>query len=241
MRSSSRKGKLWLTGETMRKRIILVHAYLPSMAPIVDAFARLWPQAEVLNLLDESIYADVGADGVLPKDVWSRVDGLLRQASQSRADGIVFTGATFGPAVEAARQAIALTILKADEAMCEELAQSEGRVAVLCTAPRALPVIRAGIQSAASALGRAPPEIVEFAIPAAKDALVRGDDLLHDHLIAEAIMGASDCSSIALGQISMTGARMLAPLALAERIVVSPECSVRKMRRLLATDEGGRP
>ena len=228
-------------GETMRKRIILVHAYLPSMAPIVEAFSRLWPEAEVVNFLDESIYADVGLDGILPKDVWNRVDGLLRLASQSRADGIIFTGATFGPAVENARRAIAVPVLKADEAMCEELAQSDGSVAVLCTAPRALPVIRAGIELAASALGGLPPEMTEIAVPAAKDALVRGDVRQHDHLIAEAIMSASECSRIALGQISMTGARMLAPPELADRIVVSPECSVRKMRRLLATDEGGKP
>jgi Asp/Glu/hydantoin racemase len=154
----------------MGKRVILVHPYRPTMAPIIDAFARLWPEVEVLNLLDESLYADVGADGVLAPDVFGRIETLLRHAAASRADGVIFTGATFGPAVEAARASLALPVLKADEAMCEAIAACRGRVAILCTARRALPVIRAGVEAAAK--GGLVPQIDEICVKGAKDARI---------------------------------------------------------------------
>ena len=218
----------------MSKRIILVHPYAPTMAPIIEAFARLWPQAQVLNLLDESLYADVGADGVLAADVFDRIAALLRHACASRADGVIFTGATFSPAVEAARASLDLPVLKADEAMCEEIAACRGRAAILCTAQRALPVIRAGVEAAAAARGSSPPEIKEIWVEGAKDALVAGDNARHDRLIAAAMEQLDGCDMLALGQISMAPARDLLSPERAARVLSSPDASVHMMRKLLA-------
>ena len=218
----------------MSKRIILVHPYAPTMAPIIESFARLWPEAQVLNLLDESLYVDVGADGVLAADVFDRIAALLRHACASRADGVIFTGATFSPAVEAARASLGLPVLKADEAMCEEIAECPGRVAILCTARRALPVIRAGVEAASATRGARPPAIEEIWVEGAKDALVAGDGARHDRMIAAAMEQLDTCDMLALGQISMAPARELLPPERARRVLVSPDASVHMMRKLLA-------
>src|SRR3546814_3168507 len=49
-------------------------------------------RSEVFNLLDESIYADIGTDGAVPPPVAERIVNLLRHCEISGADGIVFTG-----------------------------------------------------------------------------------------------------------------------------------------------------
>jgi hypothetical protein len=49
----------------MPKRIFLVHPTPLAMPPVDEAFKTLWREAQVLNLLDESLYADVGANGEL--------------------------------------------------------------------------------------------------------------------------------------------------------------------------------
>ena len=36
-----------------RRRIALIHALRNSVDPILDSFARLWPEAETFNLLDD--------------------------------------------------------------------------------------------------------------------------------------------------------------------------------------------
>lgn len=46
-------------------RIALIHALKHSIAPIEAAFAKAWPEARLMNLLDDSLSADLARDGVL--------------------------------------------------------------------------------------------------------------------------------------------------------------------------------
>jgi hypothetical protein len=216
----------------MVKRILLVHAYHPSIPPVAEAFAALWPQAQVLNILDESLYADVTPEGVMGEDVPARVATLLRHAEKSRADGIVFTGSTFGPAVDAAKAELTVPVLKADEAMSEKIASEATHPIIVCTARRALPVIRANIEASAAARGRTP-LIAELWVPGAKDAIVAGDNATHDELIAAAVKEYADHDMIAFGQVSMVPARRLLPADIAARVVTSAEASVARIRELV--------
>jgi hypothetical protein len=49
----------------MPKRVFLVHPTPLAMAPIDEAFKTLWPQAQTINVLDESLYNDIPQDGTL--------------------------------------------------------------------------------------------------------------------------------------------------------------------------------
>jgi Asp/Glu/hydantoin racemase len=214
------------------KRIILVHAYRHSMPPIDAAFRSLWPEAETLNLLDEGLYADVSAEGVVGPTVQARVRSLLAYCVQSAADGVVFTGSTFGPMIDAARQGISIPVLKADEAMAAVAVRRGGRILLVCTARRAIPVISANFHAAAAAAG----VVIDFTaivVPDAKDAISRGDLDLHDRLVADAIALAPPVDTIVFGQISMTNVRdRLAP-SLAAKVLTSSEASVERLREIM--------
>lgn len=218
----------------MPSRIFALHAYRFSMAPIEEAFRRLWPEAEVVRLLDESLYADAGADGRLPDNIRGRLAGLFRHCELSGARGIVFTGSTFGPAVDAVRAETSVPVLKADEAMAEAAIARGGSIQILATAKRALPVIRANVEAAAATAAGRRPEIAEDWVSGAKDANDAGCPQEHDRLIADAIARAADRYDIVLlGQMSMAPARALLPAMIAGRVVTSPDASVEKMRRLV--------
>src|SRR5215475_2089795 len=103
-----------LAQSAMPKRIFLVHPTPLAMPPIDDAFKTLWPEAETLNLLDESLYADIPPDGTLSPAIYDRVATLLRHCEDSRGDGIVFSGSTFGPAVDSGRKHMRVPVLRAE-------------------------------------------------------------------------------------------------------------------------------
>ena len=44
-------------------RIALIHALKHSIVPIEASFAKLWPEARLMNLLDDSLSADLARDG----------------------------------------------------------------------------------------------------------------------------------------------------------------------------------
>ena len=118
-------------------RISLIHAMAASIPPIEAAFRRLWPEAALMNLLDDSLAPDLARDGRLTPAMMERFLALARYARLSGSDAILFTCSAFGPCIEAcARELPAIPVLKPNEAMIEEavaLTGARGRIGVVAT------------------------------------------------------------------------------------------------------------
>jgi Asp/Glu/hydantoin racemase len=216
----------------MTRRIFLVHPTMLAMGPIDAAFKAQWPQAQTLNVVDESLYADLPQDGTLAPAVRDRLARLFRHCELSGAHGIVFTGSTFGPAVEAVRGSVGVPVLKSDEAMMDVAAEHGARVLIVATAKRALPVLCASFDAATARAGRGA-QATTLWVRGAREAILTGDVELHDRLIADEIGAAKDFDVIMLGQISMVSARALLAPGVASRTLTSPDAAVARMRALL--------
>ena len=102
-------------------RIALIHALKHSIVPIEAAFANLWPAATLMNLLDDSLSADVARDGRITDAMTERFLRLGRYAAGTGADAILFTCSAFGPCIEAvAREQAPMPVLKPNAAMIEQ-------------------------------------------------------------------------------------------------------------------------
>jgi Asp/Glu/hydantoin racemase len=216
----------------MPKRIFLVHPYFPAMAPIDAAFKQGWPEAQTVNLLDESLYADVPQDGTLSPLLYGRVATLLNHCVGSGADGIVFTGTTFGPAIEAVRPHIKVPLLRVEEAMAEQAVGMGRDILLVCSAKRAMPVIRGSLEAAAQRQNLAP-RISELWVSGAKDALAQGGMEAHDRLIAREVEASGHSGTIVIGQISMVGAVAYLSPEIMRRTVTSLNAAVARMRALV--------
>jgi Asp/Glu/hydantoin racemase len=216
----------------MPKRIVLVHPTPLALPPVDEAFKTLWPQAQVLNLLDETLYADVGPNGETTPALMARVANLLRHAEASGADGIVFSGSTFGPAVEEGRKGMKVPVLRIEEAMMDDAVARGGSILVVSTQKRAMPVVRGTLDQSAKRAGKTP-EIRELWVAGARDALNAGDNDKHDRLIAEQSAAAGNFDTVVLSMISMAPARAKMPPALADKTLTSGEAAVARMRKLL--------
>ncbi len=96
-------------------RITLVHALKHSIQPIEASFAKLWPDARLMNLMDDSLSADLARDGGLSDAMTERFLGLGRYAAGTGSDAILFTCSAFGPCIEAVARAHApIVVVPAD-------------------------------------------------------------------------------------------------------------------------------
>lgn len=212
----------------MPRRIALIHALRHSPPPIEAAFRALWPDAVLMNLLDDSLSADLVRDGnVLTPRMTERFLTLARYAAGTGVDGILFTCSAFGPCIEAcARDLAPLPVLKPNEAMIEE-AQRLGarRIGLLATFPGML----------VSMPPEFPPEleVVPKLADGALSALDAGDAAAHDRLAAEVARDLAGCDAIALGQFSLARAAPLVAEATGRPVLTTPESAVRKLRRLI--------
>ena len=207
-------------------RITLVHALKHSIVPIEASFARLWPQARLMNLLDDSLSADLARAGRLDKAMTERFLKLGRYAADTGADAILFTCSAFGPCIEAVARAHApMPVLKPNEAMIEQAVATGRRIGLLA--------------SFAPTLASMPPEfprsveIVPKLAEGAMAALDRGDRAEHDRLVVEAAKDLRDCDLIALAQYSMAPTAAQVAAISGKPVVTTPDSAVMKLKQAL--------
>jgi Asp/Glu/hydantoin racemase len=207
-------------------RIALIHALRHSPPPIEAAFAALWPEARLMNLLDDSLSADLAREGTLTPAMGERFLTLARYAAGTGADGVLFSCSAFGPCIEAAARDLApLPVLKPNEAAIDEARAIGRRIGLLATFPGTLasmpPEFPAGL------------EVVPCLAAGALAALDAGDPARHDQLAAEAAMELAGCDVILLGQFSLARAAKAVAAATGLPVVTTPDSAVRRLKALL--------
>ena len=208
-------------------RIALIHALQHSLSPIAASFARLWPEAELMNLLDDSLSADLAREGGLTRGMTERFLKLGRYATGTGADAILFTCSAFGPCIEAvARAERPIPVLKPNEAMIEQAVAKGGRIGLLSTFPPTLASMPREFPDSVKVV----PKLADGAL----SALNRGDASKHDRLIADAARALRDCDVIALAQFSMAGAASMVAEATGRPVLTTPDSAVEKLREMLS-------
>jgi Asp/Glu/hydantoin racemase len=209
-----------------KMRIALIHALKHSIVPIETSFARLWPDAILMNLLDDSLSADLARDGGLTEAMTGRFLSLGRYAASTNADAILFTCSAFGPCIEAvAREHAPMPVLKPSEAMIAEAAARGRRIGLLSTFAPTLISMPAEFPSSV--------EIVPKLAAGALAALDRGARAEHDELVAQASRDLRDCDVIALAQYSMAPAASLVAEASGRPVLTTPDSAVLKLKEML--------
>ncbi|WBY01602.1 aspartate/glutamate racemase family protein [Ramlibacter tataouinensis] len=209
-------------------RIALIHALAHSVAPINDAMAQHWPQALRMNLLDDSLSADLARAGSLDAAMHDRFQRLAAYALDCGSDAILFTCSAFGPCIEAvARAHPRVPVLKPNEAMVAEAAALGGRLGL--------------VASFAPTLASMPPEFppqLDLRIRLAEGALAAldaGEGTRHDQLVAAAARQLVDegCTAIALAQFSLARARETVAAACGVPVLTTVHSAVAELRRRL--------
>jgi hypothetical protein len=207
-------------------RIALIHALRHSPPAIEAAFRALWPEPQLMNLLDDSLSADLACDGRITDAMTARFLDLARYATDTGACAILFTCSAFGPCIDRIKEAYPdMPVLKPNEAMIEEAVASGRRIGLLASfAPT--------LQSMPSEF----PDGVELKLKLAEGALAAldaGDGATHDRLVGEAARDLRDCDAVALAQFSLARARDQVAEVSGRPVLTTPESAVRKLRALL--------
>ena len=214
-------------------RIALIHALTHSIAPINDAFAQLWPAATRVNVLDDSLSADLAANGgVLDEAMHVRFETLAHYAVAGGADGILFTCSAFASCIErVARQHASIPVLKPNEAMISEA------VHAVSATDQAIGLIA----SFAPTLVSMPPEFPASSIvhtelvEDAMHALNVGNGAAHDASVVAAALRlkARGVGVIALAQFSMARATTAVAQATGLPVLTTPSTAIRLLKQRL--------
>lgn len=169
---------------------------------ITDLIGELIPDAEILHFVDSDVLATVVREQGISAQSESRMVHLAQAAEAAGADVIFSACSSLGPTLDAARRAVAVPVVKIDEAMAVEASRFD-RIGVLATVPTTLGPTSDLIAARAAENGRSP-TIVRHLCPGAFDVLMRGDRPKHDDMVAgHASALAGDVDVLVLAQASM--------------------------------------
>lgn len=216
-------------------RVALIHALAHSVNPINEAMRHTWPEAVRMNLLDDSLSADLArntaAGGVGLDDIMDqRFEALAAYAERTGAQGLLFTCSAFGSCIEAvAAKRPHMPVLKPNEAMVDEAVglAGGGRIGLIASfAPTLI-----------SMPAEFPPgtDLVTALSTEAMDALNRGDGDFHDVLVVKAALALKEqgCAVIALAQFSMARAQGAVENAVGLPVLTTPGSAIRVLRQRL--------
>ncbi len=214
-------------------RIALIHALRHSPPPIEQAFAQLWPDAELCNLLDDSLSSDLARAGRLDEAMHDRFLTLGRYAKGTGADAILFTCSAFGPCIDRVRADLhPLVVHKPNQGMFTEAAAHGGRIGLIASFRPSLASLAAEFPAGT--------DVTPIYAAGALDALERGDHEAHDRLTADAASQA-DVDLFALGQFSLARAADRVREATGKPVLTTPDAAVRELARALGlTLQAGR-
>jgi hypothetical protein len=212
----------------MPVRIALVHALAHSVAPVAGAFDRLWPQAQRMNLLDDSLSADLARAGALDATMTERFLALAGYAIGTGAQGMLFTCSAFGPCIdEVKRRWPQVPVLKPNEAMIDEAVARATRIGLVASFAPTLASMPAEFPAGV--------ELVPVLAEGALAALDRGDVDEHDRRVADAAASiAASCEVVALAQFSLARAAPRVAERTRRPVLTTPDSAVRALRARLA-------
>lgn len=214
-------------------RIALISATRSAIAPAVEAFRARFPEAEVWNLLDDRLLADLEAAGGMTPALEQRMHGLIRHAAASEADGILLTCSQYGPIAHGA--GVEVPVLAPDEAaFAEVVGRGFGTVLVLASIDSSLDDTLARLQGEATRAG-SPVRFTGAVSREARAAADRDDrEALAQALSETARSHAGTVDAVFLAQYSLSPAAEAIAQALGVPVITGPDTAAVRLRTALA-------
>ena len=132
-------------------RVVMIHAVAESMSPTKLAFQDVFPEAELVNLLDEGLFLDFG-DQLTPS-LRRRMTQLICYSAEHGAQAIGLACSVYTPMVEMVRGVVDVPVISSYGPVMAEAVQAGHRIGLIAAVPATLRDAEHFLQQAAQESG----------------------------------------------------------------------------------------
>lgn len=218
-------------------RIVLLHATPVAMQPIQSAFAESWPEAEIVNLLDDGLSIDRARESELTEAMIERFVDFGSYGHRMGADGILVTCSAFGPAIDRMIEALPIPVLKPNEAMFQAAIAQGGRVGMLATFGPSVGTMTEEFDEFVARSGQKA-SLSTVLVADAMDLLRKGDADSHNRLVAARAPELADHDAIMLAHFSTSRAADAVRRVVDVPVLTAPHAAVMRMREMIEARAG---
>ena len=224
-----------MTRNDGRPLIALVSAVSAAIPPAEAAFAEVFPEAVVWNILDDRLLLEIDERGSLTPELAERMTRLIRHAAAEGADGILLTCSIYGTVAHAVAGEIDVPLYGADDAGFDAVVHS-GLHSILLVSPAPGPLADSARRLAIAAENAGVDLSITPVVAEDAAALARSGDieslarLLHGTVLAV----DTPADAVLLGQFSISPAAARLAELTGLPVFATPQSAARALRSSLA-------
>lgn len=185
-------------------RVGVVHTFLYSVEDLKAQFREQLPEAEMINIIDDSLLEEALANGAVTPAIISRMCDYYQNLQELGCVCALNQCSSVGEASDIARKTVSMPIFKIDRPMARKAAELGEKIAVIATACSTVEPSSRLVESEAARLGRRV-QVDRCFVEGAYECLLKtGDKQKHNEMVvAKVEEAAKDHDVIVLAQGSM--------------------------------------
>ena len=212
-------------------RVVMIHALAESIPPVKLAFLEEFPEAEVINLLDEGLLVDF--PGSITPSLRRRMSGLICYCQDNRADAIGLACSVYAPVVDSARDLVDVPLVSSYGPVMAEAVAAGPRVGVIATNEATMSDSEYYLNLAAKEAGREVKVNKRLATDLIQVLRESGHKAFEKRLEQETLALSTETDVVLLSQFSFATAlehlRKVSPVP----VLSAPHSSARTLKKLL--------
>ncbi len=222
--------------KSFSKKVALVSSTRAVFGPMEAAFREVFPEAQILHLLDETLIEDFRREGGLSPHSRHKALQMALTAQEGGVDGVLVTCSTLSPSVDDLRPFLKIPVVKIDEPVIEEVVRKAEKIGLLATAETVLKSVEPLVVKKAREIGRK--ISVRRFIKGDVWPLLQKDPAAFYRAMAEAATeAAKECQAVILTQVSIAPGRDYVEEKVRNKIYASPAYAVQALRKILSPPE----
>ncbi|MFQ6030422.1 MAG: aspartate/glutamate racemase family protein [Dehalococcoidia bacterium] len=213
-------------------RVVMIHALEESVPPVKLAFAEEFPEAQLINLLDQGLFIDFA--GQLTPQLHRRMTEFICYAAAYGADAIGLACSVFAPVVDTAKHLVDVPLISSYSPVMEQAIKQGTRIGIIASVPATLRDSEYYLRHAAAEQG----VVVEPRLCLADDLLevmrTRGEAAFNQRLAEEVSLMEPEVDAVLLGQFSFATALSYLQANTRVPVLSGPRCSARRLKEMLS-------
>jgi len=213
-------------------RVAMIHAIADSIPPVRLAFSEEFPEAEVINVLDEGLLFDF--DGQITPKLRRRMSNLIGYCQDNKADAIGLACSVYAPVVDSAKYLVDVPLVSSYGPVMADAVAAGPRIGLIASVPATIRDAEHYLRLAAEEAGKE----VEPHLCLAEDLInvmrIEGQSGLERRLEEEVLTLALDADVVLLSQFSFAAALAHLKTVSPVPVLSAPHSSARAIKRLLS-------
>ena len=212
-------------------RVVVIHALAESLPPVRTAFSQIFPETEVINLLDEGLLIDF--DDTLTPKLLRRMSRLVEYSADHGANAIALACSVYAPAVDTIKQLVDIPLVSSYGPVMADAVAAGPKVGIIASVPATIRDAEHYLRQTAAEheVQVEPfPRLAEDLIPVLRH---QGEAAFKKRLSEEVNALAEQVDAVLLGQFSFSTALDYISSRCPVPVLSAPHSSARRLKDLL--------